>query len=112
MHPQVVICGTYHQDHAGLVRIFRELQATGCRILSPLSIDFVDTTAPVVKSATEYDMPIFDLQAFQLRAIRDADFIFLHAPNGHIGLSAAYELGYAQALKKPVVAFEAPNCEM
>jgi hypothetical protein len=112
MQPQVVICGTYHKDHAGLMRIFRELQCNGCRILSPLSIDFIDLAAPIVKSATEQDLPIFDLQAFQLRAMRDADFIFLHAPNGHIGLSAAYEIGYAEALKKPVFCFEAPQDEM
>jgi len=112
MRPRVVICGSFHRDPAGLKRIFRELEATGCRILSPLSVEFIDTASAVVSSSTEFDMAIEELEKFHLRAMRDADFIWLHAPAGHVGISGAYELGYASCLNKAIFCFEQPSDEM
>ncbi len=112
MRPRVVLCGSYHRDPAGLKRLFRELEATGCRILSPISVDFADNSLPVVRTSNEDDLDIRDLERFHIRALRDADFIWVYNPAGHIGISTAYELGYANALKKPVFCFEQPADEM
>ncbi|HSW66618.1 MAG TPA: hypothetical protein VLI54_05775 [Bacillota bacterium] len=112
MRPRVVICGTYHHDTPLLKRTFLELEMTGCHVLSPLSIDFIDTTMAVVRTANDYDLSIDDLERFHLRALRDADFVWLHCPHGHSGLSAAYELGYSSALRKPTFCFTAPKDEM
>ncbi len=112
MQLRVVICGTYHHDLPLLRRSFRELEAAGCRILSPISIDFLDTTVPVVRTANDYDMSIAELEKYHLRALRDADFVWLHTPHGHIGLSTSYELGYTSALDKPAFCFTAPYDEM
>lgn len=112
MHRRVVLCGSYHRRPDLLQRIFRELEATGCRVLSPLSIDFVDTDEPIVRAKTEEDFTIDDLERFHLRAMRDADAIWLHAPEGHVGISASFELGYAHALGKPVFTLTAPTDEM
>ena len=112
MKPKVVLCGSYHRRPDYLRRIFRELEATGCRVLSPISLSFTDTSEPVVRTSSEYDLSISDLERFHLRALRDADFVWLHAPDGHVGVSAAYELGYASALQKPVFCFTAPADEM
>jgi hypothetical protein len=111
-NPQVVLCGSYHRRPDGLRRIFRELEATGCRILSPLSIDFTDTALAVVRTSSELDFTIDELERFHLRAMHDADFIWLHAPDGHVGISGAYELGYASALGKPVFSNVVPTDEM
>ena len=112
MHPKVVICGTYHRDPAGLRRIFRELEATGCRILSPIAINFQNIHDEVVVTSNEMDLSIDELEKFHIRAIREADFIWLHNPEGHIGISASYELGYANAAGIPVFCFNSPNDEM
>jgi nucleoside 2-deoxyribosyltransferase len=112
MKPKVVLCGSYHRRPDFLRRIFRELETTGCRVLSPISLDFTDHSQPVVRTGTEYDLSINDLERFHLRALRDADFVWLHAPEGHVGISAAYELGYASALNKPVFSFISPADEM
>lgn len=109
---RVVICGSYHREPKILARIFRELEATGCRILSPISLDFSNILEPVVTTSQEYDLTINELERFHLRALRDADFVWLHCPHGHIGLSGAYELGYANALKKPIFCHELPHDEM
>ncbi len=112
MRPRAVICGTFHHDLYGLRRLFRELEATGCRVLSPIDVDFTNTASAVVQTEAETDLTIDELERFHLRALRDADFIWLHAPEGHVGISASYELGFAGALHKPVFSFSNPADEM
>lgn len=112
MFIKAVICGSYHRDPAGLRRIFRELEATGCRVLSPLSIDFIDMQPEVVRLRSEQDFTIQELEKFHLRAMKEADIIWLHAPGGYVGLSGALEIGYATALNKPVFCKELPVDEM
>lgn len=112
VRPRVVICGSFRRDMAGLKRVFQELEVTGCRILSPISIDFEDSGAPFVKTDNESDFTANELERFHLRTLRDADFVWLHAPNGYVGTSAAYELGFAAALRKPVFSFATPADEM
>lgn len=112
MRPKVVLSGSYHQDTVGLSRIFRELEMCGCRILSPLSIDFISTNDSVVKTESESEFSIKELEKFHLRAIKEADFVWIHAPKGYVGLSAAFEIGFCIAIKKPIFAKSLPNDEM
>lgn len=109
---KVVICGSYHTDSEGLKRIFRELESHGCRILSPISLDFTSTSEAVVKTAHEDELSIDELEKFHLRALRDADIVWLHTPSGHVGVSGSFELGFATALNIPVFSTEGPRDEM
>lgn len=110
MRPKVVLCGSFHRVPERLKRLFRELEATGCRILSPVSLDF--DTAAFARTASESELTDTEIEKFHLRAIRDADFVILHAPDGQVGISASYEMGFAQALGKPVFGLEAPADEV
>ncbi len=100
--PKAVICGSFRKDPPGLGRMFRELEATGCRVLSPLSIDFADDQSEFVTSAEDDGYSVYELERLHLRAIREADFIMLHSPAGYVGTSASFEIGFAKALGKPV----------
>lgn len=111
MRPTAVICGSFHRDPSGLKRLFLELEATGVRILSPLSIAF-DISQQVVRARNELEFSIDELERFHLRAIKEADVVWLHAPGGYVGLSAAFELGFAKAINKPVFSFCIPDDEM
>jgi len=110
MRPRVVLTGSFRRDRPGLQRLFRELEATGCRVLSPISLDFDD--AEFVRTPAEQDLSPSELERFHLRALRDADFMMLHTPGGYVGLSSAYEIGFASALGKPTFALHAPTDEM
>lgn len=112
MRPSVVICGSFHRDPAALKRLFRELEITGCRVLSPLSLDFQDISQAVVRAKHENDFTIDELERWHLRAMQSADFVMLHAPTGQVGVSGAYELGYARALGKPVFSQQSLADEM
>ncbi len=98
--PRVVLCGSFRKDHEGLLRAYRELVETNCQVLSPHSLDFDD--AEFVRDEAAQDMPARVLEDYHLMSIRQADFIWLHAPDGYVGLSAAFEIGYALAHHVPI----------
>lgn len=112
MRPSVVLCGSYHRDKTGLLRAFRELETTGCRVLSPLSIDFDNPQTDFVRAKSEQDFSVYEVEKFHLRAIRESKFVWLFAPDGYVGVSAAYEIGYASALHIPIFSKQLPEDEM
>lgn len=110
--PKAVLCGSYHRSPEVLRQLFRELEATGCRVLAPLNLDFTEPNSATVKATSEMGLSSYELELFFLRAIREADFVLLHAPDGHVGVSGAYELGFAEALGIPRFCLEIPRDEM
>lgn len=110
--PKVVICGSFRRDTVGLTRLFRELETNGCRELSPLTLDFTDTESEFVTAKHDEGFSITELERFHLRAIREADFVMVYAPEGYIGTSASFELGYATALSIPVFSKTLPSDTM
>lgn len=104
----VVLCGSFRRDLPGLRASFDQLAAT-CDVVSPVSLDFVDPTAEFVRLDHERDEPEAAVEARHLAAIARADFVWLHAPGGYVGTSAAMELGYAAALGVAVFCDTAPS---
>lgn len=104
---RVVLCGSFRKDHEGLLRAYRELIDTNCQVLSPHSLDFNDDA--FARDDGTLDMPARLLEDYHLMSIRQADFVWLHAPEGYIGLSAAFEIGYALAHHTPVFSRHLPN---
>lgn len=107
--PKVTICGSFKRAPQQLAELFLELETTGCRVLSPLSLNFTNQKEPFVKLSSEVDFSILEIEKFHLRAIAESDFIWLHCPDGYIGLSGAFELGYALALHKPIYSNATPT---
>lgn len=108
MRPKVVICGSFHRSTDFLERIFRELEVCGCRILSPLNLNFTNVKDEFVRTKNESRFPVETIETFHLKAILEADFIFLHCPDGYLGTTASFELGFAYSLQKPVFCFQTP----
>jgi len=106
MRPRAVICGSFHRSPEKLRRLFKELEMTGCRVLSPLSLDFSSLGASVVKTDAEFGLSTKEIESLHLRAIQEADFVFMHSPDGYVGLSSALEIGFATANGKPVFSKE------
>ena len=106
--PRAVLCGSYTRDREGLFRAYDELIATGCQVLSPRRMWFDDDPA-FVRDAAEQDISPQAIEAWHLSAIRQANFVMLHAPDGYVGLSAAMEIGFATAQECPVFSRTAPQ---
>jgi NTP pyrophosphatase (non-canonical NTP hydrolase) len=104
----VAVCGTFHRDLDGLRRAVTRLRVQ-FEVLSPRSLDFVDPDAPFVRSASEAAESDRAIEDRHLVAMREADLVWLHAPDGYVGASAAMELGHAAALGIPVFATALPS---
>lgn len=100
--PAAVVCGTFHRDLDGLKRDYDELLAIGTLVLSPVDLDFTGEREGFVYAAHEAHRSPEEIETDHLAAIASADFIWLHAPEGYVGLSASMELGVAHALGRPI----------
>jgi NTP pyrophosphatase (non-canonical NTP hydrolase) len=100
--PEVALSGTYRKDNEGLLRDYEELRDLGCRILSPPSARVVmETDGFVFMQGESVELPA-TIELRHLNAIQEAQFVWLHAPDGYVGLSAALEVGFAHAIGIPV----------
>jgi NTP pyrophosphatase (non-canonical NTP hydrolase) len=107
--PRAVLSGSYRRDPDGLRRALAMLQDDDCEILSPASLDFVDEVDGFVLTAEDAgDSPVA-IEARHIAAIRSADFVWLHVPNGYVGPSAALEVGIAHSLDIPVYSASQPS---
>ena len=109
---RVTLSGSFHRDPDGLDRSYRELARNQCQILSPRSLLFEDQGALFVKHAVERGESTASIQKHHLQAIALSDFLWLHAPNGYVGISAAMEIGYAYSSGTPIFSNDIPTDEM
>ena len=96
-----VLCGSFRRDPAGLAHV-HEVLSSSFQLLSPVAVDFVDPEAEFVRLKHEVGEAVSSIEDRHLAAISDADFVWLLAPGGYVGRSAAMEIGHARALGVPV----------
>lgn len=107
---KVVLSGTFRKSIHSLEEQYLELIGTQCQVLSPRSIDFDDES--FVKSKGEKRLSIKTIQDNHLASIQESDFMWLHCPDGYVGHSGAFEIGYARAVGIPVFSKEPPRDDM
>ena len=98
----VVLSGSFHHDIIGLRKSFDELVSAGCNVLSPSSVDVESEQDGFVFMRGDGVKSVPQIVKRHLSAIEMAQFIWLHAPEGYVGLSAAMEIGFASACGVPV----------
>lgn len=106
---KVAICGSFRRDPAGLRTAFHEFSDAGVTILSPIDPDFVHEENGFVYAAHEIGDLAAQVEARHIQAMLEADLVWLHAPHGYVGTSAAMELGVAHALGLAVYADSPPG---
>ena len=99
---EVVLSGSFRRDVEGLRKIHEELMDFGCRVLSPTRVEpSREVDGFVFMKGEEIESPE-RIELKHLEAIQKAAFVWLHAPDGYVGLSAALEVGFAHAQGVPV----------
>jgi hypothetical protein len=81
----------------------------GVRVLSPADPRVVDQFGEFLFVASDRLRTIRLVENRHLAAVEASDFVWLVAPDGYVGLSAAMELGYARAVRTPVYSDTAPS---
>ena len=107
--PIAVLCGSYQRGIPSLVRAYEKLSVAGMRVLSPSGLDFVAQVDGFVLNQDEVEIPPESIEMLPLNCIRAADLVWLHAPDGYVGLNGALEIGFASAARVPVYAEEMPS---
>lgn len=103
------LSGSFRQDQAGIKRAYQELVTCGCQVLSPHRLDFDSPAQLFVRDSAEHGSSEMSIEAHHLLAIKQSDFVWVHLPDGYLGLSAAMEIGYATALRLPIFSDQIPN---
>jgi NTP pyrophosphatase (non-canonical NTP hydrolase) len=99
---ECVISGTYRKDLEGLKLAYQELEDLGCKILSPSGVNAVqEKDGFVYMRGEETELPDV-IETRHLEAIQRSQFVWLHAPDGYVGPTAALEVGFARASGVPV----------
>ena len=107
--PKVVVSGSYKRALSTLARDYAELTTLGCSILSPSDVDFAKTIDGFAYTRSDIGLSPRQIESQHLQAIARADFVWLHAPEGYVGLSGALEIGFAQASGIPVFSRTVPT---
>lgn len=108
MSYHVTLIGSFRKDQDKLQDIYNKL-AEKFTLLSPESISFTSDENGFVKTDKELEQSISEIENKHLNAIKQSDFVVLHAPDGYVGNSASLEIGFAYALGIPILADETPH---
>jgi NTP pyrophosphatase (non-canonical NTP hydrolase) len=106
---ELVISGTYRKDFETLKRTYEEFRDLGCDILSPSNVTIVNEEDGFVYMKGEETETPNSIELRHLNAIQKAGFVWLHAPDGYVGVTSALEIGFAHAAGVPVFASHAPS---
>jgi NTP pyrophosphatase (non-canonical NTP hydrolase) len=105
---EVVLSGSYRKAFETLKATYEEFRDLGCTILSPSSVSIVHEHDGFVYMQGEETQTPERIEDRHLKAIQRANFVWLHAPEGYVGPTAALEVGYANAVGVPVYAQQSP----
>jgi NTP pyrophosphatase (non-canonical NTP hydrolase) len=104
----VVLCGSFRKDVEGLRRLFEQLKDLGFNVLSPSNVEAVSEKNGFVYMQGEEAQTAESLELKHLEAMERARLVWLHAPAGYVGPTAALELGFARASGVPVFSTSSP----
>lgn len=110
MNPvQVTVSGSFRRAMGRVQDVVGEFADRGAFVLSPADPRIVDQFGDFVFVASDAVRHIRTVQGRHLAAISASDLLWLVAPEGYVGVSAAMEIGFAAARKVPVFSDEVPS---
>ncbi len=98
---RATLSGSFKRDLDGLQDAYNELVTCGVQVLSPHRLNF-DGNEDFVRDTAESGYSAYELERHHLLSIAQSEFLWVHAPQGRIGVSTAFEIGYALASNTPV----------
>lgn len=104
----VTVSGTFRRAIGEVQDAVGTLTDAGVNVLSPADPRIVEQFGDFVFVASDVVRHLRVVQARHMAAIAASDFVWLIAPNGYVGQSAAMEIGFAAAHGVPVYCCEVP----
>lgn len=105
----VTVSGSFHRHLHAISLTVLELSDLGIRVLSPADPRIVHCLGEFLFVASDRVRSVRLVQDRHLESIRVADFVWLVAPDGYVGQSAAMEVGFAVANCVPIFSLHRPS---
>jgi hypothetical protein len=102
------VSGSFHRHLHAISTAVQELADQGVKVLSPADPRIVDSFGEFLFVASDRVRSVRLVQDRHVESIRSSDFLWLVAPDGYVGQSAAMELGFAVANAVPIVGLTLP----
>ena len=110
-----VLIGSFRKHYSHIVDLMGLIEDK-CNILSPLRSrvvdamdDFVILDSDILNARCEDELQISFIESKVLENIRKASFVYIHNPGGYIGISTAFEIGFAVKEHKIIFSSHSPR---
>jgi hypothetical protein len=102
----VVISGSFRRHYDAIKTTIKSFEKLDIKVLSPKNSEIVNPGEEVAVLATDDTKNPETLERRHLDAIQKADALYVCNPEGYLGASSILELGWANALGKPIFSSE------
>ena len=97
----------FYKDISEVIRLFRK---EGCTVTSPYLSDICDSRDDFVIFLDDDSTQSNDeIQTETLRRILNADAVYVYDPEGYVGKTTCFEIGFLMEHKKPLYYLEQPS---
>ncbi len=108
---RVVLCGPF-RNVDDFRRQYQSLKNAGYEILSPITTDIDSEKDGFIFLKGDSGQSPGIIERKHLAAIKGADFVWVYAPDGYVGTSVAFEIGYAHLAGIPIYSSDKPDDKM
>ncbi len=106
---RTTVSGSFHRHMDVISEDVRDFQRRGVDVLSPADPRVVDDFGEFLFVASDTRRSIRGIQNRHLAAIAESSFLWLVCPDGYVGTSAAFEVGFAAAAEIPIFSVTPPS---
>lgn len=105
----VTLSGSFRKHLDYILKIKKELENKGVKVLSPRFIEPKNPGEEFVIFSGEEGLSPLELERYHLNSIANSDALIVCDPDGYVGASALLEIGFAQSLSKRIIFTEKPQ---
>ena len=104
-----VISGSFRKYYQEIKGVIDQFENLGINVLSPKKSMIINPDDEFALLESDETDDIFNIENKHLSAIKKADFLYIVNPNGYIGLTVAFEMGWAYANNCSIYCMHKPN---
>lgn len=105
----VTLSGSFRKHLDYILKIKKELEASGVKVLSPRFIEPKNPGEEFVIFSGKEGLSPLELERYHLNSIINSDALIVCDPDGYVEASALLEIGFAQSLGKRIIFTEKPQ---
>ena len=106
---ETVISGSFRKYYQEIKEVIEQFENLGINVLSPKKSIIINPDDDFALLESDESDNIYNIENNHLSAIKKANFLYVVNPNGYIGLTVAFEMGWAYANNCSIYCMHEPN---